>query len=244
RSRRVSATVTGWRRSTSGSSSCSSSAARTLLPACTAKPGSTICAAATRTPGGPSCSRWPPTSIAPRSSWATRPATPCSMNCASGCDTTMFEFAWPLCFVLLPLPWLFRRLLPAASTRSAALQVSFMNRLQELQTLSPEIRSAGRKWPHVIVWVLLVIAAARPQWLGDPLPTASSGRDMMLAVDLSGSMEFRDMQLDGREVSRLTMVKELLAAFIAGRRGDRLGLVLFGSQAYVQAPLTHDRDAI
>src|SRR5690554_4084274 len=67
---------------------------------------------------------------------------------------------------------------------------------------------------------------------------------MMLAVDLSGSMEFRDMQLDGREVSRLTMVKELLADFIAGRRGDRLGLVLFGSQAYVQAPLTHDRDAI
>lgn len=156
----------------------------------------------------------------------------------------MFEFAWPLSFLLLPLPWLYRRLLPAAQTRSAALQVSFMSRLQELQRLSPEIRSAGRKWPHVVVWLLLVMAAARPQWLGDPLPTASSGRDMMLAVDLSGSMEFRDMQLDGREVSRLTAVKELLADFIAGRRGDRLGLVLFGSQAYVQAPLTHDRDAI
>src|SRR5690554_7782506 len=77
----------------------------------------------------------------------------------------MFEFAWPLSFLLLPLPWLYRRLLPAAQTRSAALQVSFMSRLQELQSLSPEIRSAGRKWPHVVVWLLLVMAAARPQWL-------------------------------------------------------------------------------
>lgn len=157
---------------------------------------------------------------------------------------SMFEFHWPLCFLLLPLPWLYHRWLPAAQTRSAALQVSFIDRLQTLQALSPESRNPGRKWPHLMVWVLLVCAAARPQWLGEPLPIASSSRNMMLAVDLSGSMEFRDMQLDGREVNRLTLVKELLGDFIERRHGDRLGLVLFGSQAYVQAPLTHDLQAV
>lgn len=156
----------------------------------------------------------------------------------------MFEFHWPLCFLLLPLPWLYRRWLPAADTRSAALQVSFIERVQALQPLSSTRGSNVRRWPYVLLWLLLVGAAARPQWLGDALPTASSGRDMMLAVDLSGSMEFRDMQLDGHLVNRLTLVKELLGDFIERRRGDRLGLVLFGSQAYVQAPLTHDRQAI
>lgn len=157
---------------------------------------------------------------------------------------TMFEFHWPLCFLLLPLPWLYRRWLPPAQTRAASLQVSFIDRLQAIQGLSSQSRSNGRKWPYLLVWALLLCAAARPQWLGEPLPTATSGRDMMLAVDLSGSMEFRDMHLEGREVNRLTLVKELLGDFIERRRGDRLGLVLFGSQAYVQAPLTHDRQAI
>ena len=156
----------------------------------------------------------------------------------------MFEFYWPLCFALLPLPWLYRRWLPPARARSAALQVSFIERLQALQGLSGAGRNSRRQWPYIAVWVLLLCAAARPQWLGEPLPTATSGRDMMLAVDLSGSMEFRDMQLDGQQVDRLTLVKELLGDFIERRHGDRLGLILFGSQAYVQAPLTHDHQAV
>ena len=156
----------------------------------------------------------------------------------------MFEFHWPLCFLLLPLPWLYRRWLPPAQNRSAALQVGFMERLQALQPLADQPASAGPKWPFVVVWLLLLCAAARPQLLGESLPTAVTGRDMMLALDLSGSMEFRDMQLAGEAVDRLTLVKHLLGEFIDRRRGDRLGLILFGSQAYVQAPLTHDRQAI
>lgn len=156
----------------------------------------------------------------------------------------MFEFHWPLCFLLLPLPWLYRRWLPPAQSRSAALQVGFMERLQALQPLAGQPASAGRKWPFVVVWLLLLCAAARPQLLGESLPPAVTGRDMMLALDLSGSMEFRDMQLDGEAVDRLTLVKHLLGEFIDRRRGDRLGLILFGSQAYVQSPLTHDRQAI
>lgn len=154
------------------------------------------------------------------------------------------EFAWPLCFLLLPLPWVYRRWLPPAQTRSAALHVTFMDRLQSIQPLAGESTVPGRRWPLLLVWLLLVLAAARPQLLGEALPAATSGRDMMLAVDLSGSMEFRDMQLDGQEVNRLTLVKALLGDFIERRRGDRIGLVLFGSQAYVQAPLTHDREAV
>ncbi|MEJ6656647.1 MAG: VWA domain-containing protein [Pseudomonas sp.] len=156
----------------------------------------------------------------------------------------MFEFHWPLCFLLLPLPWLYRRFLPAANTRSAALQVSFMDRLEALRPLSPQHSSPGRKWPYLVVWALLVSAAARPELLGETLPTPVTGRDMMLALDLSGSMEFQDMQLDGAEVNRLVLVKHLLGEFVDRRRGDRLGLILFGTQAYVQAPLTHDRQAV
>lgn len=156
----------------------------------------------------------------------------------------MFEFHWPLCFLLLPLPWLYRRFLPAASTRSAALQVSFMDRLEALRPLSPQHSSPGRKWPYLVVWALLVSAAARPELLGETLPAPVTGRDMMLALDLSGSMEYQDMQLDGAEVNRLVLVKHLLGEFVERRRGDRLGLILFGTQAYVQAPLTHDRQAV
>src|SRR5690606_35969735 len=169
---------------------------------------------------------------------------PCCGNCEYGCAMNSLEFAWPLCFLLLPLPWVYRRWLPPAQTRSAALHVTFMDRLQSIRPLAGESTVPGRRWPLLLVWLLLVLAAARPQLLGEALPAATSGRDMMLAVDLSGSMEFRDMQLDGQEANRLTLVKALLGDFIERRRGDRIGLVLFGSQAYVQAPLTHDREAV
>lgn len=156
----------------------------------------------------------------------------------------MFELAWPAALLLLPLPWLVRWLLPAAEQRSAALKVSFLNRLQRLPSQQPNTRSSRQRWPFLLIWSLLVLAAARPQMLGEPIAQPVTGRDMMLAIDLSGSMEFRDMQLGGEETDRLTLLKHLLEGFIAQRHGDRLGLILFGSQAYVQAPLTLDRDSV
>jgi Ca-activated chloride channel family protein len=101
-----------------------------------------------------------------------------------------------------------------------------------------------RRWFFVLVWLLLILASSRPQWLGDPLPISISGRDMMLAIDLSGSMEYEDMRLDGEQVPRMTVVKKLVSDFIAQREGDRIGLILFGSSAYVQAPLTHDLQSL
>ncbi|WP_339843592.1 VWA domain-containing protein [uncultured Halopseudomonas sp.] len=156
----------------------------------------------------------------------------------------MFELHWPAAFLLLPLPWLLRWLLPAAAVPSTALQVGFLPRIEQLKSNVGPVQSERRRWPFIIIWLLLLIAASRPQWLGEPLPMSISGRDMMLAVDLSGSMEYQDMQLDGEPVPRMAVVQRLVANFIAERQGDRLGLILFGSTAYVQAPLTHDLDSL
>ena len=91
---------------------------------------------------------------------------------------------------------------------------------------------------------MLLFAAARPQWLGEPLPLPTSGRDLLLAVDVSGSMDYPDMQWQGEELTRLELVKVLLGDFIEQRHGDRVGLILFGSKAYLQAPLTFDRRTV
>jgi Ca-activated chloride channel homolog len=87
------------------------------------------------------------------------------------------------------------------------------------------------------VWALLVWAGMRPQWLGQPLPVATTGRQIMLAIDCSGSMATQDME--GGE-SRLQVVQEVAGQFIDQRRGDQIGLILFGTQPYLQAPLTTD----
>lgn len=158
----------------------------------------------------------------------------------------MFEFAWPWVFLLAPLPWLLRLLLPAADSGDAALRVSFLDELQALS--GRRARAALPSWrqqaPLVLLWCLLLCAAARPQWVGELLPLPASGRDLLLAVDVSGSMDYADMQWDDEPISRLELVKRLLGDFIDGRRGDRVGLILFGSQAYLQAPLTFDRTTV
>lgn len=158
----------------------------------------------------------------------------------------MFEFVWPWVFALLPLPWLMRFVLPMADSGEAALKVSFLN---ELEGLSGRRAKANlpvwrQRSPFLLIWLFLLIAAARPQWLGEPLPVAASGRDLLVAVDVSGSMDYPDMQWQSDEVSRLVLVQHLLGDFLEGRQGDRVGLILFGSQAFVQAPLTFDRRTV
>ena len=158
----------------------------------------------------------------------------------------MFEFAWPWIFALLPLPWLMRLVLPAADSGEPALKVSYLSDLEGLA--GRRARSTLPGWrqqaPFVVLWLLLLTAAARPEWLGEPLPIAASGRDLLVAVDVSGSMDFPDMQWEDDDVTRLTLVKHLLGDFLEGREGDRVGLILFGSQAYLQAPLTFDRHTV
>ena len=158
----------------------------------------------------------------------------------------MFEFTWLWAFLLTPLPWLMRRWLPPAASSEASLQISFISELEHLagrraRTSLPGLRAQS---PYILLWLLLICAAARPEWVGEPLPIAASGRDLMLAVDVSGSMDYEDMRLRGQDVSRLDMVKHLIGEFIDGREGDRTGLILFGTQAYLQAPLTFDRQTV
>jgi Ca-activated chloride channel family protein len=158
----------------------------------------------------------------------------------------MFEFTWPWIFLLAPLPWLLRVVLPAADSGEAALRVSFLAELESLSGRRARLRlpSWRQQAPFVLIWLLLLIAAARPQWVGEPQPLPTSGRDLLLAVDVSGSMEYADMDWEGEPIGRLELVKRMLGPFIEERRGDRVGLILFGSQAYLQAPLTFDRRTV
>jgi len=149
--------------------------------------------------------------------------------------------AWAWLLLLLPLPWLARRWLSAAPRAGLqALKVPWFARVAG--TGQGWIR---RTWLAVIaglVWTLLLLAAARPQWIGEIETLPVTGRDLLLAVDISGSMDTQDMVLDGQAVNRLAVVKRVAGEFIQRRKGDRVGLVLFGSRAYLQTPLTFDTE--
>lgn len=157
----------------------------------------------------------------------------------------MIHFAWLWAFVALPLPLIVRWLLPAHTpVEQAALKVPFLQDIAELQA-QPALKS--QSWAvylAAVAWILLVLASSRPQWLGEPIEQAISGRDLMLAVDLSRSMEAQDFMLNKKPVDRLTAIKAIANDFIERRTGDRLGLVLFGTQAYLQTPLTFDRTTV
>ena len=154
----------------------------------------------------------------------------------------MIQFVWPWALAFIVLPLLVRYLVPAASRQQdAALKVPYMGDFN-LQA-SRENTLDVKRWSLVLAilaWVSLVIAAARPQWLGEQVELPLSGRDLMMAVDLSGSMQAEDFQLNNRMVNRLQALKVVAGEFIKRRQGDRLGLILFGTQAYLQTPLTFD----
>ena len=155
----------------------------------------------------------------------------------------MISFAWPWLLTLLPLPLLVYWLPAKKNRSSAALKIPVL--MAELDSSSaPKTR---KKIPLIVLslcWLLLVIAVSRPQWLGDPINIPTEGREMMIAVDLSGSMQIEDMSLRGQAVNRLDMLKVVLGEFIQRRVGDRLGLILFADDAYMQTPMTFDRKTV
>jgi Ca-activated chloride channel family protein len=154
-----------------------------------------------------------------------------------------FSFAHWWAFFALPLPLLVFALLPrATAVEGAALRVPFYALAMRGRETPSAATSGLLLWLSLLIWLLLVIAAARPQWLGDPLPLPLAGRDLMLAVDISGSMVEEDMVIGARVTDRLTAVKAVAGDFIERREGDRIGLILFGQQAYLQTPLTFDRE--
>ncbi len=155
------------------------------------------------------------------------------------------SFAWPWLLLALPLPWLLRMALPPARDGSAALRVPWRARLDAVAgARGGPARTAGVPWIAWLGWALLCLAAARPQQLGAPVAPPQASRGMVLAVDLSGSMADEDMALSGRLVDRLTAAKAVIDDFLDRRAGDRVGLVAFGSRAYVLAPMTLDLDSV
>lgn len=150
------------------------------------------------------------------------------------------ELARPWALWLLPLPLLVLLLPPARQRQGTALRLPF--ELPQMEAGSARSRLASaRLFIAVPIWLLVCLAAAQPQRLGEIEAPPSSGRDLMLAVDVSGSMAAEDMQIGGRRVDRLTAVKRVLGDFLDRRAGDRVGLILFGQSAYLLTPLTFDR---
>ncbi|QDV12667.1 von Willebrand factor type A domain protein [Rosistilla oblonga] len=154
-----------------------------------------------------------------------------------------FDYLWV--FLLFPLPWLLRALLPPRQSQQVSVRVPFGNRLAEAMARSPVAviaAAAPTRWIlPAILWTLVLAAAARPQWIEPPITKELPTRDLLLLVDLSGSMDQKDFtNKSGQKVDRLAAVKEVLGEFLDRRQGDRVGLVVFGDAAYLQAPFSTD----
>lgn len=158
----------------------------------------------------------------------------------------MIEFAWPWMFLLAPLPLMLSLLLPPPAADADAIHIP--GRLAEAMSEIADGKQEGtfswRKVAFWIAWLCLIAALARPSWRGDEEIRFATGRALILAIDLSGSMERRDLVMDGQSVDRLTAVKLVAGDFARNRQGDRLGLVLYGDEAFVASPLTFDVAAV
>jgi len=158
----------------------------------------------------------------------------------------MFSWQWPYVFLILPLPLLLRLILPALDSAAGALRVPFYQALQNLSR--GQASQSSSKFLNLLllslVWIGLVCAAARPTWVGEPVNLPQDRRDLLLAVDISGSMREKDMAVRNRYVDRLSIVKSVVGEFVKERGGDRMGLILFGEQSYLQTPLTFDSTTV
>ena len=155
----------------------------------------------------------------------------------------MLELLWPWALTIAPLPLLYRWLRKPADIQLRALRAPL------LANAAGEASSAAtNSWRKSLlllalwlIWLCTLLALSRPIWIGEPVALPTNGRDILLAVDISGSMEREDMRLNGQTVNRLVAVKAVVGDFVIERQGDRLGLILFGEKAYLQTPLTFDR---
>lgn len=166
----------------------------------------------------------------------------------------MLSFQWPWMGLLLLVPllmWLLNRNRSYASTDTQERRVTLLHPgLRDLQAAFQTRHAAttlGTRLYYLLLallWTGLTFAAMRPQWLEPHTEERSEGYDLMLAVDTSHSMEALDFTVDGKQVSRMQVVKGVMGRFIEGRQDDRVGLIIFGSRAFVLSPLTMDRQAV
>jgi len=158
----------------------------------------------------------------------------------------MLDWEWPWAFILMPLPLIFRLLLPAQEQGIQSIRVPFYSQLTSIveQSKKTTTSSLVAFIIAILIWLCLITAIARPTWVGEPVPIPQDRRDLMLAVDISVSMQEPDMRVSGGYASRIDAVKYVVGEFIQQRSGDRIGLILFGEQAYLQTPLTFDTQTV
>jgi len=159
----------------------------------------------------------------------------------------MLSLDVPWALFLLPLPWLIWHFAPPHREKVSALRIPFFRQVTEAAKIEGRAGAAvlSRSRFQVIaataVWLLIVLALARPERLGAPIVIETAARDIVIGLDISGSMDERDfVTADGTRLQRLEAVKQVLSAFIAARDGDRMALIIFGTRAFVQAPFTED----
>jgi Ca-activated chloride channel family protein len=162
----------------------------------------------------------------------------------------VLDLAFPWALLLTPLPLLVWWLLPPQRESVSALRVPFFDRI--VASTGSEARAGAvvmRRRPvqmvmATAVWLLLVFGLARPEWVGEPVVRTEAARDIMLAIDLSGSMDYRDFpDVDGQNIGRFEAVQNVVDSFIANRENDRVGMIVFGSKAYLQVPFTRDLES-
>lgn len=153
------------------------------------------------------------------------------------------ELQWPLALLLLPLPWLLQYKRPPQNTTQVAPLLPMYDAVRDLGLGSHTQSRHNSRWKSallLIAWIALVLACTKPSYVGQQIDIPLSGRDLMLAIDISPSMQEVDMELNGRQATRLEVVKSVVSEFVEQRSGDRVGLILFGSQPYLQSPLSFD----
>lgn len=159
----------------------------------------------------------------------------------------MIAFEYPWLFFLLPCPLAVFLFVPGYRSGEASIRIPRLWRIADLTGRQPAegavvLQRSWISWCLIsLIWLAVVTAVARPQWIGEPVSKIIPSRDLLLAVDLSGSMSTEDFTDDaGKQVNRLTACKQVLDDFLTRRKGDRVGLIFFGTAAFVQAPFTED----
>lgn len=158
-----------------------------------------------------------------------------------------FSFEWPWALLLLPLPWLIKAKQETSQSNILAPKIPLFHTFKQINVSTASISDAHSKWQTIllfIAWTFLVMALTRPTYYGAAVELPLSGRDLMLSIDISPSMKEQDLTLNNQNVTRLTVVKDVVSKFITQRNGDRVGLILFGSEPYIQAPLTFDTQTV
>ena len=162
----------------------------------------------------------------------------------------MFEFNYPWVFTLLLLPLFIYKMPWFYLAKRSALHISFKEDIDLANrdtnaTNGVSRASFGQKTLLTLVYILVTIALAKPLYIGEPLSKEISQREVLVSVDLSGSMATKDFKdKKGNDIDRLEAVKMVLSDFFQVRKGEKIGLILFGNAAFVQAPFTQDLNAL